>query len=88
MNIIINTEYSSFHAEMTAAEFEMVVKILSRAKAIDRVYGTECVHTKPVYALDEQGMKTGITGSLNIWATIHAPTMPMTLPDAETPNND
>lgn len=74
MNVIINTEYSSFHADMSPSEFENLLKIMTRAKQIERAYGGS--DTKTTYVLDNNGTPIGMGGHLNIFATIHAPTMP------------
>ena len=75
MNVIINTGYSSFHVDMTSTEFETVLKIMGRAKQVERVWGGS--DTKPVYMLgDGNGQPAGMGGQLNIFATIYAPTMP------------
>jgi len=81
MNVIINTEYSSFHVDMTPAEFETVLKILGRTKQVERTYdGGSGV--KPVYVLGDNNEPTRLTHQLAIFATIYAPTMPEVEPKA------
>ncbi len=83
MNVIINTEYSSFHADISPSEFESLLKIMARAKQIERAYygGSG---TKTTYVLNDDGTPIGdMGGHLNIFATIHAPTMPEVEPKAE-----
>lgn len=76
MNVIINTEYSSFHADMSPSEFENLLKIMARAKQIERAYA-EGSDTKTTYVLNNNGTPPiGMGGHLNIFATIHAPAMP------------
>lgn len=82
MNVIINTEYNSFHADMTPAEFETILKIMGRAKRVERIYngGSD---VQPVHTLDDNNEPTRLGSQLSIFATIHAPTMPKVEPKAE-----
>lgn len=48
MHIITNTEYNSFHTEVTPTEFDILMKIISRVKAVERVWGGDS-NTETVY---------------------------------------
>lgn len=80
MNVIISTEYNSFHADMSPSEFESLLKIMARAKRIERTY---VLDDKPVYVLGDNNEPTRLGGQLSIFATIHAPTMPEVEPKPE-----
>ncbi len=77
MHIIINTEYNSFHTEVTPAEFDTLMKILSRVKAVERVWGGDS-NTETVYKPDVR-----LTGNLGVLAVVHAPTIPEIEPQAD-----
>lgn len=70
MHIIINTEYNSFHTEVTPTEFDTLMKVLSRVKAVERVWGGDS-NTETVYKPDGR-----LTGSLSVLAVIHKPATP------------
>ena len=55
MNVIISTEYNSFHADMSPSEFESLLKIMTRAKRIERTY---VLGDKPVYVLGDNNAPT------------------------------